>query len=149
MWKILVVSVLVVLSLRQDTEAIMITCPTNVTSNNYVGFTSGIIQVRTDHEANVATVTWDPPIVTENVSRFNVTSSPYKSGDEIPISTIHVITFTATESSGDTDTCNFVISVIDIEDPICTIDPPTYIGSAEMDEQNSTINYVITVRDNV
>ncbi|XP_033115027.1 sushi, von Willebrand factor type A, EGF and pentraxin domain-containing protein 1-like, partial [Anneissia japonica] len=105
MWKILVVSVLAML--RQDPEAITVNCPTNVTSNNYVGSTNGIIQVRTDHEASVATVTWDLPIVTNNV-----TSSPYNSGDEIPISAIHVITFTATESSGNTDTCDFAISVI-------------------------------------
>ncbi|XP_071942787.1 hyalin-like [Antedon mediterranea] len=95
----------------QDNERSIIDCPTNVTSNNYIGGVSGLINIQTDQKSPNATVTWDPPVTSGN-GTVTVVSSPYESGDMIPIGT-HTITFTATDLFGNNGTCDFVIKVED------------------------------------
>ncbi|XP_071944824.1 hyalin-like [Antedon mediterranea] len=94
----------------------MIECPTNTTSNNYFGEGNGLIGISTDEGSPNATVTWDHPVTSGN-GTVTVVSSPYESGDMIPIGT-HTITFTATDSSGNIDICDFGLQVVDNEDPI-------------------------------
>ncbi|XP_071951530.1 hyalin-like [Antedon mediterranea] len=93
----------------EDNERSIIDCPTNVTSNNYIGGVSGLINIQTDQKSPNATVTWDPPVTSGN-GTVTVVSSPYESGDMIPIGT-HTIIFTATDLFGNNGTCDFVIKV--------------------------------------
>ncbi|XP_033111720.1 hyalin-like, partial [Anneissia japonica] len=97
----------------EDNEPPGITCPTNVTSNNYIDESFGIVQVSTDEGSPNAAVTWDQPVTSDN-SNENVTvvSSPYQSGDMIPVgNSVIEIFFTATDSYGNADTCVFHIQV--------------------------------------
>ncbi|XP_071943167.1 hyalin-like [Antedon mediterranea] len=108
-----------------DNNSPVIECPTNITSNNYFGEGNGLIGVSTDEGSPNATVRWDPPVTSGN-GTVTVVSSPYESGDMIPIG-IHTITFTATDSSGNNDTCDFGLQVVDNENPdlVCPPDITT------------------------
>ncbi|XP_033108667.1 hyalin-like [Anneissia japonica] len=97
----------------EDNEPPGITCPTNVTSNNYIDESFGIVQVSTDEGSPNATVTWDQSVTSDN-SNENVTvvSSPYQSGDMIPIEISSIVIFLmATDPYGNEGTCEFVIQV--------------------------------------
>ncbi|XP_071943033.1 uncharacterized protein [Antedon mediterranea] len=134
----------------EDNERPMIICPTNVTSNNYIGLDNGLVSVKTDEGSPNATVTWDPPLASDNSNEtVTVVSSPYKSGDMIPIG-IHPITFTANDSSGNFDTCDFTIKIEDNEEPIlytCPINDTTVNTTTGL--PNANISWIeSTVMDN-
>ncbi|XP_071942851.1 hyalin-like [Antedon mediterranea] len=132
----------------EDNESPMIHCPTNVTSNNYIGEPFGLVIVRTDQESPISTVTWDPPVTSDNSNgTVTVVSSPFESGDMIPIGT-HTITFTATDPYGNNDTCEFYIAVEDVDPPNPTC-PSIAYGVADPESTNGTVSFNITVVDNV
>ncbi|XP_071948582.1 uncharacterized protein [Antedon mediterranea] len=144
MWKILCLIALI--SFSSGIDALSITCPTNLTSNNVFKIEAGLIHVRNDVGQNFATVTWDAPTVTNSNGEVNVTSSSYKSGDQLSIG-LKIITFTAVDSGNTAATCDISIKVSDVEAPNCSIAPVSV--SAPDGEINVTITFVITVRDNV
>ncbi|XP_071943763.1 hyalin-like [Antedon mediterranea] len=132
----------------EDNEPPMIDCPTNVTSNNYIGEVFGLINVSTDIGSLNATVTWDPPVTSDNSNgTVTVVSSPFESGDMIPIGT-HTITFTATDFSENNDTCKFYFEVEDVEPPNATC-PSVVAGVTDPGSPNGTVSFNITVVDNV
>ncbi|XP_071943762.1 hyalin-like [Antedon mediterranea] len=131
----------------EDNEKPMIVCPANVTMN-YIGEAFGLISVSTDYGHPTATVTWDPPVTSDNSNAtVTVVSSPFESGDLIPIGT-HTITFTATDLSGNNDTCDFYIKVEDVEPPTPNC-PSTVAGVTDPGSPNGTVSFNITVVDNV
>ncbi|XP_071942839.1 hyalin-like [Antedon mediterranea] len=132
----------------EDNENPMIGCPANVTSTNYIGEGFGLVSVRTDQGSPNSTVTWDPPVASDNSNgTVTVVSSPYESGDILPIG-IHTLTFTATDPYGNNDTCEFYIEVEDVEPPNPTC-PSIAYGVADPESPNGTVSFNITVVDNV
>ncbi|XP_033103175.1 hyalin-like [Anneissia japonica] len=98
----------------QDKEPPVISCPTNVTSNNYISEMLSIIYVKADEGRSYATVTWDTPITSDN-SNDNVTvvAAPYQSGGMIPVTTSFIqIVYTATDDYENAETCEFAIQVL-------------------------------------
>lgn len=88
-----------------DAEAPVMTCPANITMNNDSGLCSAV-------------VTFNAPLATDNCSGASVaqTGGP-SSGSAFPIGTT-TITYTATDSAGNTSSCSFDITVNDTEAPI-------------------------------
>ncbi|XP_071959504.1 uncharacterized protein [Antedon mediterranea] len=122
-----------------DIERLVIECPTNVTSNNYIGEGNGLVIVSTDIGSRNATVIWDPPVTSDNET-LSIISSPYESGDMIPIG-IHTITFTATDSFGSIDTCDFGLQVEDNKDPVLVCPPNITTTTADGSEQAVNVNW--------
>ncbi|XP_071942878.1 hyalin-like [Antedon mediterranea] len=126
----------------EDNESPMIDCPTNVTSNNYIGEGYGLVNVSTDIGSPNATLTWDPPVTRDNSGGLvTVMSSSFESGDMIPYGT-HTITFTATDPYGNIDTCDFGLNVEDNEDPVL-ICPPN-ITTTTVEGSNQAVNVIWT-----
>jgi hypothetical protein len=65
-----------------------------------------------------ATATWTAPKATDNCGAPTLTSN-YASGSTFPVGTTTVI-YTATDGSGNTSTCTFVVTVIDNTPPVIT-----------------------------
>ncbi|XP_071942960.1 hyalin-like [Antedon mediterranea] len=125
----------------EDNESPIIACPTNVTSNNYIGEGYGLLNVSTDIGSPNATVTWDPPVTSDNSGGLvTVMSSPFESGDMIPYGT-HTITFTATDPYGNSDTCVFDIEVEDNEDPVLVCPLNIITTTAEGSDQVANVNW--------
>ncbi|XP_033118991.1 hyalin-like [Anneissia japonica] len=136
--------------LKEDNEAPVITCPTNVTSNNYIAESLGVINVNTDEGSPNSTVTWDPPVAFDN-SNENVTvvSSPYQSGDMIPVGNSPTeIVFTATDPYGNADSCVFVIQVQDNEYPVLRCPDEIVMASTDTNLYYSTVYWNVSVTDN-
>ncbi|XP_033103176.1 hyalin-like [Anneissia japonica] len=134
----------------QDKEPPVISCPTNVTSNNYISEILSIIYVKADEARSYATVTWDPPITSDN-SNDNVTvvAAPYQSGGMIPVTTSFIqIVYTATDDYENADTCEFAIQVLDKEPPV-PICPSQVSGVTDLGKANGTVSYNISIMDNV
>ncbi|XP_071942998.1 hyalin-like [Antedon mediterranea] len=125
----------------EDNESPMIDCPTNVTSNNYIGVGYELVNVSTDIGSPNATVTWDPPETSDNSGRLvTVMSSSFESGDMIPYGT-HTITFTATDSYGNIDTCDFGLNVEDNEDPVLVCPPNITTITADSSDQAVNVTW--------
>ncbi|XP_071950627.1 IgGFc-binding protein-like [Antedon mediterranea] len=135
--------------LAPDEIAPNITCPNNVTSDNYL-FYGEFATVSTDPGVNVATVTWDPPeVFDDRDENVTVTVFPYESGDAIPYTTSKItITFTATDDSGNAASCDLCFFITDVEAPVVQC-PDTITEYVLFGESNATINYTVYVSDNV
>ncbi|XP_033112469.1 hyalin-like, partial [Anneissia japonica] len=134
----------------EDNEPPVIACPTNITSNNYINESLGVLSVSTDEGSPNSTVTWDQPVTSDN-SNENVTvlSSPYQSGDMIPVGNSPIeIVFTATDSYSNADTCVFTIQVQDKEPPVPSC-PSLVTGVTDEGKPNGTVSYNLNVTDNV
>ncbi|XP_033106904.1 mucin-2-like [Anneissia japonica] len=135
----------------EDTIEPEITCPTNVTSENFnPEVKAGFLTVSTDEGKDYATVTWNPPIVSDNSNgTINVTVSPYQSGDRIADTLNKItLTFTATDEAGNSASCDFCFFILDDEPP--NIECPELIERTVLPgNNNASINYDIVVSDNV
>lgn len=104
-----------------DAEAPVMTCPANITMS-------------TDSGLCTAVVTFSTPAATDNCSAASVvqTSGP-ASGSAFPLG-VTTITYTATDSAGNTSTCTFDVTVNDIEAPIvnCGTNITTCAGEETM-----------------
>lgn len=80
-------------------------CPGNITINNTPGLCSAV-------------VSWAAPVATDNCSGVSVaqTAGPI-SGSAFPIGTT-TVTFTASDSYGNTSICSFTVTVVDNEFPV-------------------------------
>lgn len=76
-----------------------------------------------------ASVTWVAPLATDNCS-VTITSS-HNSGDLFPTGTT-VVTYTATDGSGNTTTCAFNVVVIETSDPVLVGCPSDIVVTADL-----------------
>lgn len=73
-------------------------CPANITINTNNAGCTGI-------------ATWTPPTESDNCAGVNVTST-HNSGDVFMVGTT-TVTYTATDASGNAETCSFTVTVVD------------------------------------
>lgn len=108
-----------------DAEGPMMTCPANIT-------------MAADSGGCTAVVSFTAPTATDNCSSTAVTQTGgLPSGSAFPAGAT-TITFTATDSSGNTTTCSFDITVVDAEAPIVNCNPD--LTTCEGDETTITAN---------
>ena len=88
----------------EDTQDPVVTCPTDITQNNDPGVCGAVVTFT--------------PTATDNCPGVTVSSVP-ASGSVFPVG-ITTVTVTATDASGNTDTCTFDVTVNDTEDPTIT-----------------------------
>ena len=124
-----------------DAEAPTMVCGGNITTG-------------TDSLLCTAVVTFSAPAATDNCSSVTVTQTGGPaSGSAFPIGAT-TITYTATDSAGNTSTCSFDITVADLDAPIvnCSQDITTCAGQSVVITANATdqctgvasIDYVLT-----
>jgi hypothetical protein len=102
-----------------DTEAPVINdCPSNITLSN-------------DSGSCVALVNWTPPSGSDNSGSVTLASN-FEPGSSFPIGTT-VVTYTATDPSGNSATCSFEVNVVDTEAPVitCPADITTTVAFGE------------------
>ncbi|XP_072181946.1 hyalin-like [Diadema setosum] len=102
-----------------DLESPNITCPADITQSTDPGLYSANVTwsdpYSTDPGLYSASVTWSNPYVTDNSGVFAVTSS-FSSGSIFPAGNT-AVSITAEDSSGNEATCNFTITIVDMESP--------------------------------
>lgn len=94
-------------TISENEAPVISNCPTNVSVSNDIGACGAI-------------VSFIPPTQTDNCGA-NFTSS-HVPGDFFPVGNT-TVQYVATDTSGNTATCSFVITVLDAEDPIFTSCP--------------------------
>lgn len=103
--------------------------------------------VSTDAGQATAVVSWTPPTASDNCSTPNVVAS-HNPGFAFPIGTTSV-TYTATDSAGNVQTCSFTVEVQDLEAPSILNCPTTQTLSADPGECDTTASWTTpTVQDN-
>ncbi|GMQ24093.1 hypothetical protein Aoki45_07750 [Algoriphagus sp. oki45] len=117
-----------------DTEAPVINdCPTNITVSN-------------DSGSCVAIVNWTPPTGTDNSGSVTLTSN-FEPGSSFPVGTT-VVTYTATDLSGNSATCSFEVNVVDTEAPAITC-PADIITTVAFGETRAVVTFDLpTATDN-
>lgn len=63
-----------------------------------------------------AVVSWNAPIVTDNCG-VNTVTSTHSPGSTFPVGVTNVV-YTATDNNGNSQTCNFTVTVLDDESPV-------------------------------
>lgn len=109
----------IVMSIMDNEPPVFINCPENVT------FTVGLFS--DDCQGGAI---WSIPIATDNDEVTVTQTDGPAQGDLLDVGTYN-IQYTAEDASGNTATCNFVIEVIDTQDPIIVC--PGNIIEAETD----------------
>ncbi|XP_033127418.1 hyalin-like [Anneissia japonica] len=122
----------------QDIEKPTLTCPSNVTVGNDMGATTASVDYSasinaSDNTGDVITILPDPS-----------TTFPTNVGMGT-----NLFVFTATDSSGNNDTCTFSITVQDIVQPTLTC-PPDTIVNTDMGAVTASVDYsgVVIASDN-
>jgi hypothetical protein len=97
-----------------DVEDPVITCPENISVDNEPG-------------ACGATVTYPTPTATDNctVKSIDRIEGP-ESGSFFPVGET-IITYVALDNPGQSDTCSFTVTVVDVEDPVITCTGDTVV----------------------
>ena len=112
-----------------DNEAPTFTfCPSNISQGNTFS-TCG------------ASVTFSPPVATDNCSVSVSQISGLASGATFPVDTT-INVFVATDISGNTDTCSFVVVVDDVEAPSITC-PSNIIQPNDAGQCSAIVNYSV------
>eukprot|EP00057_Strongylocentrotus_purpuratus_P018227 XP_011672701.1 PREDICTED: uncharacterized protein LOC105442361 [Strongylocentrotus purpuratus] len=75
--------------------------------------------VTTDSGNSTAVVTWTPPTATDN-SGYQTLTSTHNSGEYFPLGN-NTVTYTSTDSAGNTKTCTFFVVVSDTDE--CSVNP--------------------------
>ncbi|XP_070537273.1 hyalin-like [Ptychodera flava] len=117
-----------------DPSGNMDSCRFNVTVGDVVNpeiICPGNIEVVTDAGQATAVVTWTSPNATDNSGSVTL-SSNYQPGAEFAIGST-IISYNATDPFGNVDSCNFNVTVTDVENPsiICPYDIEEYTGLGE------------------
>lgn len=116
-----------------DTQPPSITCPANITVSN-------------DQNQCGAVVTYSPPSTSDNCPGVQLQCSP-ASGSFFPIGTT-TVTCTSTDSSGNTATCSFTVTVQDTQKPAITC-PESVAVSNDTNQCGAIVNFAApTVSDN-
>ncbi|MFC4721878.1 HYR domain-containing protein, partial [Geojedonia litorea] len=114
-----------------DTEDPVVSCPSDITVNNDAGQCGAIVNFT--------------PTATDNCSVVSIVSSP-ASGSFFAVGTTQV-TVTATDAAGNTNVCNFDVTVNDTEDPVVSC-PSDIIVSNEAGQCGAIVNFTPTATDN-
>jgi hypothetical protein len=114
-----------------DTEAPVVTCPANITQNNDPDFCSAVVTFTS--------------LATDNCPGVTLVSTP-PSGSVFPVGVTQV-TSTATDAHGNSSSCNFTVTVLDVQPPVIgvSLNPPS------MWPPNHTLRNIaatVTVSDN-
>jgi surface protein len=117
-----------------DTEAPILTaCPGPITIDSEPGVCG-------------ATVSWSPPVGSDNCSF--ILASSHNPGDVFPLGTTTVF-YTAQDNSGNAVTCSFDITVSDDENPVFSNCPSNFIVSNNLGSCNATVFWTApTASDN-
>lgn len=117
-----------------DTIAPTIICPADIVQSNDAGNCSAI-------------VTWADPIVDDNCTSYTVTYTP-PSGTEFPVGD-SIVVCVVEDQSGFKDTCEFLVRVIDDEDPglQCPADTTILVPAGTLDTVINDI-YLFSIGDN-
>ncbi len=91
----------------------------------------------TDPGSPTAIVTWSEPSVSGTANDFTLTST-HNSGDAFSIGTT-TVTYTATESGGETATASFTVSVTDDEPPSVTNCP------SDITSTNAVVSWTVPI----
>ncbi|HLP12161.1 MAG TPA: DUF2341 domain-containing protein [Flavobacteriales bacterium] len=105
-------------------------CPLNIIVNNSPGLCSAI-------------VSWIAPSATDNCAGTLITlTSGLPSGSAFPVGTT-LVTFTATDASGNSSTCNFTVTVNDIQPPVFVSCPSNIIVNNDAGNCSAVVNWVL------
>jgi hypothetical protein len=96
-------------------------CTFNVTVNDIfppvlTGCPSDIVAFAATGECDTI-ITWTPPFASDNCS--TTVSNNYNPGDLFPVG-VTTVTYTASDSTGNSANCSFTVTVIDNQDPVIT-----------------------------
>ncbi|XP_038075562.1 uncharacterized protein LOC119743234 isoform X2 [Patiria miniata] len=108
-------------------------CPTSVT-------------VQTDPQQNTANVSWPPVIPMDNVAVQEYNSN-YQPGHLFPIGDTDV-EYNVTDTSGNTGSCFFVVTVEDMEPPAITCPSAAIVTDTDPQRSVANVTYVTTAADN-
>jgi hypothetical protein len=86
----------------------------------------------------VATVSWTPPLRTDNCSA--TLSSTHAPGD-VFTSGVTTVIYTATDPAGNTDICSFTVTVFETEDPVISNCPADISVSNEAGNCGATVSF--------
>ncbi|XP_071943021.1 hyalin-like [Antedon mediterranea] len=131
----------------EDTEDPSIICPTNST-NSFSSFNADIWTIHTDSGENFATVTWDPPSVSDNSGDSTLSEPTFSSGNMFNVGVNYTIVYNVSDPSGNRNTCSFTIRVEDHEGPVITCPMPLTISNTQ-DASSGIAVWVIQATDNV
>ncbi|MEW5825875.1 MAG: HYR domain-containing protein, partial [Candidatus Bipolaricaulota bacterium] len=109
-------------------------CPANIVQNNDPGLCSAV-------------VTWTMPTGSDNCALASVSCSPAP-GSVFPVGTTPV-TCTATDTSGNTATCSFTVTVVDAEAPVIAGCPANITQNNDVGLCSAVVNWAApTAADN-
>ncbi len=103
----------------------IINCPTDIMSD-------------TDAGLNTAVVNWTPPTASDNCM-FTLSTS-HNPGDAFAIGTT-MVTYTATDDTGNTVSCSFDVTITDNEDPVLTNCPTDIMSDTDTGVCNAVVNW--------
>ena len=98
-------------TVEDTSDPIISSCPFNITQN-------------ADPGVCTAVVTWTPPLQTDNCSA--TLSSTHNPGDTFSAGETTVV-YTATDASGNTDTCSFTVTITENEAPVISNCPSNIV----------------------
>ncbi len=116
----------------EDNQPPTITCPADIT-------------VSTDAGTCDAVATWTDPVTIDNCGVVTVMSS-HNSGDTFPLGTT-TVTYTVTDNSGNTATCDFNITVEDTEPPTITC-PEDITVATDPGTCDAVVTWSVSATDN-
>ncbi|MEZ4962078.1 MAG: HYR domain-containing protein [Saprospiraceae bacterium] len=104
-----------------------------------LSFCPADVTVATGVGACDATVTWAPPLVTDNCGAATVTSS-HNPGDIFNLGTT-LVAYTATDAAGNVGNCTFNVTVGDFEAPVILNCPANIVAFADPGTCTATVNW--------
>uniref|UniRef100_UPI002FDD5AFF HYR domain-containing protein n=1 Tax=Ohtaekwangia sp. TaxID=2066019 RepID=UPI002FDD5AFF len=91
-----------------------------------------------------AVVTWTPPTVSDNCDTSPVVTATHTPGSTFAAG-IHIVTYEATDASGNKETCSFTITVTDDTDPVFTVCPANMVLTTDPSSCTATGSWTMPV----
>ncbi len=124
-----------VVEVKDIEEPVFFDCPVDITLPNDINVCS-------------ASVTWIPPVATDNCSSNPVVVGTHQPDDLFPVG-VTAVTYTATDSSGNIATCTFNVTVEDMEAPVFVLCPMDISVNNTVDACSATVTWIVpTATDN-
>lgn len=86
-----------------------------------------------------ATVDWVPPVADDNCGVDTVFST-HEPGDLFPVG-VTTVTYTAVDTTGNSSTCSFNVTVLDVEDPLLTGCPTDITASSDANSCGKSVSW--------